>query len=255
MSRPRISPSPRIGGAEKCEFPVRHYNIWGAQAKPDEPCPVTALVASGQKAGSVCSVSNGIDEAWRYLYGTHETDVIRQVTRINRPAVNGVSNNIAFILDDARTRVVERIDSLNVNEFLKKTSRTSFKSTANRTRIAETALPVETLRPSEAKTTIAYTDDGAGNPEKITETTKPLTGAPLTRETISTFGTVTGQTNLTPRASVKRPGVTTTTRYSDFKPAASPRPSSIRWNRPPCVTTTPSANSTRPPMPAASAPP
>ncbi|MBV5348034.1 DUF1566 domain-containing protein [bacterium] len=198
------------------------YNIWGAQAKPEEPCPVTAVVASGQKAGSVCSVSNGIDEAWRYLYGTHETDVIRQVTRINRPAVNGVSNNIAFILDDARTRVVERIDSLNVNEFLNKTSRTTFKSTANRTRIAETALPVETLRPSDAKTTIAYTDDGAGNPEKITETTKPLTGEPLTRETISTFGTVTGQTNLTPRASVKRPGVTTTTRYSDFKPSGKP---------------------------------
>jgi len=214
MSRPRISPSPRIGGAEKCEFPVRHYNIWGAQAKPDEPCPVTALVASGQKAGSVCSVSNGIDEAWRYLYGTHETDVIRQVTRINRPAVNGVSNNIAFILDDARTRVVERIDSLNVNEFLNKTSRTTFKSTADRTRIAETALPVETQRPNDAKTTIAYTDDGAGNPVKITDA--------LLRDTTSTFWTVTGQTNLTPRASVKRPGVTTTTRFSGFKPSGRP---------------------------------
>lgn len=187
------------------------YNIWGAQAKPDEPCPVTAVVASGQKAGSVCSVSNGIDDAWRYLYGTHETDVIRQVTRINRPAVSGVSNNLAFILDDARTRVVERIDSLNVNEFLNKTSRTSFKSTANRTRIAETALPVETIRPKGTKTTIAYTDDGAGNPSKITD--------PLNRETLPNWGKVAGQTNLTPLTSIKRPGVTATTRYSDFRPS------------------------------------
>jgi len=35
MSRPRISPSPRIGGAEKCEFPVRHYvrSVVVAQAR------------------------------------------------------------------------------------------------------------------------------------------------------------------------------------------------------------------------------
>jgi YD repeat-containing protein len=154
--------------------------------------------------GKVASVTDGAGSQWGYQY---TSDTGRQMTGVTRPAVNGVNNNLAFALDDARTRVLERIDALNVGDYR---SRTTFKSTTTRTRIAELALPIESYRPNNAKTTIVYQDDGAGNPDKITDA--------LARETAATWGTVSGQTNLTPLASVKRPGVTTTTRYSGFSP-------------------------------------
>jgi len=188
--------------------PANRYKLVSITDPRDKVQATIAYYAAEAALGKVKSVKDGAGSQWDYQY-TSEPG--RQSTGITRPAVNGVNNGLVFILDDARTRVVERIDSLNVSEYLKKTSRTTFKTIANRTRIAETALPAETIRPSDTKTTIVYTDDGAGNPEKITDA--------LLRETTATFGTVTGQTNLTPRASVKRPGVTTTTRYSDFKPS------------------------------------
>lgn len=158
-----------------------------------------AYHASGAQAGKVSSVTDGAGNAWGYTYGT---DAGRQATAVTRPSVNGVNHNLGFYLDDARTRVVETVDSMNNSR------RTAFKSTTSRARIAELGLAAETYRPSNAKTTIDYTDDGQGNPSKITDA--------LNRETLSTYGTVAGQTNLTPRTTIRRPGVAAATRYADF---------------------------------------
>ncbi|MBK1723021.1 Lcl domain-containing protein [Thiocystis violacea] len=162
---------------------------------------------SGSLEGKVESVTDGAGNEWGYVHGLEQSSGVAD-SGITRPTVNGVNNNIVFILDDARTRVVERVDSIGVGDYR---SRTAYKTTTERTRIPEMALPVETYRPSNAKTTIAYTADGRGNPATITD--------PLGRETPATRAEVAGQTNLTPLATVQRPGVPTPTRYSDFTPS------------------------------------
>lgn len=164
-----------------------------------------AYDASNPSTGKVMTVTDGAGSAWSYQYGT---DAGRQVTLITRPVVNGVNNNLAFVLDDARTRVLERLDSVNAGDYR---SRTAFKPTTSRTRIPEAALPVETYRPSNALTTKAYSDDGKGNPIRITDA--------LSRQTAATWGAVAGQSNLTPLASLQRPGVATPTQYATFTPS------------------------------------
>lgn len=166
-----------------------------------------AYYSSGSLEGKVESVTDGAGNEWGFVHGVEDGTGAAQ-SGVTRPAVNGVNNNIVFILDDARTRVVERVDSINVGDYR---SRTTYKTTTQRTRIPELALPVETYRPSDAKTTIAYTQDGRGNPATITD--------PLDRETAATWAEVAGQNNLTPLASVQSPGVPTPTRYSDFTPS------------------------------------
>lgn len=162
--------------------------------------------------GRVKSVTDGAGKAWTYAYTTTLNAQGLHGTTIKRPATNNVNNNLVFVLDATRTRVLERVDSLNAGDYR---SKTNFRTTTDRTRIAELALAERHERPSGAGTEIAYTDDGAGNPTQITDA--------LNRKTTAAWTRVGDQTNLTPLASVTRPGVEKPTRYDDFTPSGKAR--------------------------------
>lgn len=166
--------------------------------------------------GRVKSVTDGAGKAWTYAYTTTLNAQGLHGTTIKRPATNNVNNNLGFVLDATRTRVLERVDSLNAADPSSKIiSKTTFRSTTDRTRIAELALAERHERPSGAGTEIAYTDDGAGNPTQITDA--------LNRKTTAAWTRVGDQTNLTPLASVTRPGVEKPTRYDEFTPSGKAR--------------------------------
>ncbi|MBK1718567.1 carboxypeptidase regulatory-like domain-containing protein [Thiocystis violacea] len=156
-------------------------------------------------AWRVKSVTDGLGETWSYLY-TNEPDSLKRLgTAVIRPTTNGVKNTVAFVIDAARTRLIERVDAENIGDFR---SKKSYRMTTNRKRIAEMALIPRREQPSGAGTDVDFTKDGEGNPSQITDA--------LNRSTGAAWGDIAGQTNLTPLTSVTRPGVATPTRYSGF---------------------------------------
>ncbi len=171
-----------------------------------------AYETSGKNSGRVKSVTDGASNAYAYTYTTVVDAQGRHGTSVKRPATNGVNNNLLFVIDTARTRVLERVDSVNAGDFR---SKSEFRVTDKRDRIAELALVERSVRPSGAGTDIAYTDDGKGNPTKVTDALK--------RETAATWNSLADQINLTPLASVTRPGVEKPTRYDDFTPSGKAR--------------------------------
>lgn len=176
-----------------------------------------AYNGTGKNSGRASSVTDGEGNAWVYSYTTVVDANDLQGTGIARPATNGINNNILFVIDKARTKVLERVDSVDVGEF-RTTQR--FRSTESRSRIAEMGLVELNQQPSGTGTEISYTDDGNGNPSKITNGVRANAGAndpKLTTE--ATFDKVTGQTNLTPLKTITRPGVPTPTKYETFTPS------------------------------------
>lgn len=164
-----------------------------------------ARCLADENTGRVKSVTDGLGETWSYLY-TNEPDSLKRLgTAVIRPTTNGVNNTVAFVIDAARTRLIERVDSENIGDFR---SKKSYRMTTNRKRIAEMALIPRREQPSGAGTDVDFTKDGAGNPSQITDA--------LNRSTKAAWGDIAGQSNLTPLTSVTRPGVATPTRYSDF---------------------------------------
>jgi len=156
---------------------------------------------SGTYNNYVASVRDASGSVWEYLYTA-------TTTGIKRPSVNGVNNNIAFTLDVDRTRVLERIDAQNYGDY--KTTM-QFRTTTERHKIAEMSLIEQIQYPNTGKTRISYVNDGQGNPSAITDA--------LNRTTTPTWTTLSAQTNLTPLASLKVPGVSQTLRYSNFTPS------------------------------------
>ena len=161
-------------------------------------------------SGKVSAVKDGLNNIWSYQY---DTDAGRQATLITRPAVNGENNNLGFILDDDRTRVLERIDSKNGSNYR---STTAYKYVASRQHIAEMNLPVEKTPPrATAKTTIAYKGDGRGNPIEVTKADNGNDAVSLTAY-MEWASTNTNTPNLTPLTKVTKPGVTSFTRFDNF---------------------------------------
>jgi len=154
--------------------------------------------------GRVDDLTDGADNVTDFLYGT---DNGKQVTGIEQPRVDGLNHNIAFILDDNRTRVEERLDAQNYGDYRTKQS---YQQINNRTRLAEQGLVTRIVDPKEQDTDIEYSQDGKGNPETITDAAE--------RETKATYkeDDTGNQTNLTPITSVKQPGVATPTSYDEF---------------------------------------
>ena len=150
----------------------------------------------------VASVAHGAAHPWSFTYGTASG---RAATLVTRPSVNGVDHNIGFIVDDARTQVLERFDSLTG------VTKQRYKSAADRKRLADFGLIDESYAPSNAKTTIGYVDDRHGNPQAVTDA--------LNRTTAMTWGSVAGQSNLTPMTSVSVPGVATPATFGNFTQA------------------------------------
>lgn len=165
---------------------------------------------SGADTGRVNSVTDGLGNAWGYQYGT---DNGRQVTAVTRPAVNGVNNNLGFVLDDARTRVMERLDSIGTGDYR---SKKQFRSTTKRNRLAEMALVQHSERPNGVGKDIIFSDDGKGNPTKLTDSNVPDA---IKRSVSAAWVQVSGQKNLTPLQSMTKPGVSTPTVFSKFTPS------------------------------------
>ena len=144
-----------------------------------------------------------IDDDGRYEYGYEDT-----YSSVKRPKTNDKNNNVAFTLDAGKTKIVERLDAQNYGDYK---SKRKYRTTKKRQRIAEFSLVEQTTRPSGAVTNTSYVDDGTGNPAVIEDN--------IGRETKANWTSYAGQTNLTPLSSVKKPGITETTKYSDFTPS------------------------------------
>ncbi|MGD9732770.1 MAG: DUF1566 domain-containing protein [Desulfamplus sp.] len=173
--------------------------------------------SSGSNAGRVSSVTDGKGNAWTYTYTTVVDANELHGTAVARPATNGVNNNLVFVIDKARTKILERVDSINAGNFR---STNKYRSTDSRSKIAEMALVELSQRPSGTGTEISYSDDGKGNPTKIINGVRTNAGADdpkLTTE--AAFDKVAGQTNLTPLKTITRPGVATPTKYDNFTPS------------------------------------
>ncbi len=168
-----------------------------------------AYVASGIHAGKVASVTDGAGNEWSYTYTTTLDAQGRHGTGVTRPTTHGVNNSLVFVIDAERTRVLERVDSVNAGDFRR---RNDFASVTNRQRIAEAALVNRSEQPNGAATVIVYENDGTGNPQTITASGSGVSSM-TTQLEWTTVGT---QINLTPMQSVLRPGVASSTQFSDF---------------------------------------
>ena len=174
-----------------------------------------AYVGSGTHAGKVASVTDGAGNAWNYTYANIDG---QPATAVVRPSVGTTNNNLAFILDGARTAVLERIDSHNVGNYLDSNnvgnyrSRTTRKAISSLDRFAEVNLATETYRPNNARTAFGYASDGSGNP--LTITTGGTGVASMLTE--AGWATVDNQPNMTPLQSLRRPGVAKAAEFGSF---------------------------------------
>lgn len=156
--------------------------------------------------GRVKSVTEGAGNVWGYLYGIDNVYSNNlPSTGVTRPAVNGVNNNIIFHVDTARTRVLDRIDSIDAGDYR---STNSFRAVTSNKRIAEMALVERRVKPSLAGTDMQYSDDGKGNRTLVTDAASRVTGMG--------YAAVAGQTNLNPLISLTKPGVANPTLFSEF---------------------------------------
>lgn len=173
-----------------------------------------AYHASGANAGRVSSVTDGAGNAWGYTYTT-VTEQGLHGTGVSRPATNGVNNSLIFTIDATRSRVLERVDSVNAGDYRR---RYGFGTAASAQRIADMALVTRREQPSfaanGAHSATTYADDGSGNPLTTTAGGNGVAGM----TTVSAWATVAGQANLTPLRSLRRPGVASATQYDSFTP-------------------------------------
>lgn len=179
-----------------------------------------AYHASGVNAGRVSSVTDGAGTTWSYTYTTVADAQGQHGTGVNRPATNGVNNNVLFVIDDLRSRVLERVDAVSAGDFRR---RYQFATAANAQRIAEMALVTRREQPSfatnGAHSATTFANDGTGNPLTVTAGGNGV--ASMTTE--SAWATVSGQANLTPLRSLRQPGVGTATQFDGFTAAGKPQ--------------------------------
>lgn len=173
-----------------------------------DACSNTQVKIQYDTSGRVQSLTDGLNNVTSFQYA--KTDG-KQVTAVRRPSTDGINNNMAFILDDGRTRVLETINAHNYGDYK---SRQYYAATAGRRRIAENNLVSRMEKPSGAGTDITYTDDGSGNPSTIKDA--------LNRAVHASWTTVESQLNLTPLSQILQPGVAKATRYQNFTKGGKP---------------------------------
>jgi len=127
-----------------------------------------------------------------------------QFTAIILPEVNNVNHNVAYVLDKDRTRIVERIDAQNYDDYLANRAYSSAKQEYtnynNRNRVAELGLVKQKQDEKSNKTTLGYSDDGKGNVLVVKDAKNRATHATYADESV-----LAGQTNLTPITRVENP--------------------------------------------------
>ncbi|MFH2122199.1 MAG: RHS repeat-associated core domain-containing protein [Pseudomonadota bacterium] len=167
--------------------------------------------------GRVKSVTDGLGNAWGYQYGIDNVYSNNlPSTGVTRPAINGVNNNIIFHVDTARTRVLDKIDSIDGANYYRSTN--SFRAVASNKRIAEMALIERRVKPSTASTIMGYNDDGKGNRTRITRQGTTDDPQSMTAEA-QRLPVSDSQPNLTPLTSLTKPGVANPTLYRVFTPS------------------------------------
>jgi|GEM_PF-1971026 len=160
----------------------------------------------------VVALTNGMGEVTEFSYPFINTVsspfYLKEATAIKQPTVDGVNNNVAFILDNQRTRVETRLDTINAPEYVR-TQR--YKALQDRQHLAETGLTdqvVEGLDPKKNTTTISYDDVARNRPAKVTDAEG--------NDHLSGYTKIPDTHNLTAMTSSQQPGVASTTQFKDF---------------------------------------
>jgi RHS repeat-associated protein len=150
--------------------------------------------------GKVTELVDGANNSTTFEYRTNDKG--QPVTLVRRPVIDGLNHNIGFILDQSRTRVIERVDAQSeVASSGNYRTQQQYKKPQARTRLAEQGLVTQVIKPlgvDSSGTIIQYDEMGKGNPTRVID--------PYQRETISTWGDASAQSNLTPVTSITQPG-------------------------------------------------
>ena len=164
--------------------------------------------------GRVDDVTDGMNNLTDFSYGAAYTNG-PQATGIAQPTVDNLNHNRVYILDEIRSKVIEKIDAKNFGDANTSTDIKTLQSYQNinsRTQLAEQSLVSQVTEPNNVAlskaTKITYQANGSGKPAKIIDANG--------RETSAAYTEITGQPNLQPASSIKQPGVDTAIRYETF---------------------------------------
>jgi len=172
--------------------------------------------------GQVSSLLDGDNQLTNFIY-RHITSpstslfLGKQMTAIEQPAVDGLNHNLAFVLDDNRTRIESRLDAQNAGDYDSGFhTRQTYQIIDSRLRMAEQGLVTKVVEPKsinitdqtlEKGTAISYSPTAKGRPTKIVDAKN--------NETSAIYAELNSQ-NLSVIASTTQPGVASGTYFQGF---------------------------------------
>ncbi len=150
--------------------------------------------------GRVVRLTDGADAVTAFSYPFIDTVgspfYLRETTAIRQPAVNGVNSNVAFILDNQRTRVEKRLDIVNAAEYVRTQG---YKALQDRQHVAETALVEQVIDPKGHSTDISYDGSARNRPATVTDADE--------NQYLASYQAIPDTYNLSVLASAQQPGV------------------------------------------------
>ncbi|MBK1647726.1 RHS repeat-associated core domain-containing protein [Rhabdochromatium marinum] len=160
----------------------------------------------------VVTLTDGADAMTTFSYPFVEQSsspfYLKQATGIEQPEVNGVNSNVVFMLDDQRTRVEARLDTVNAAEYVRTQGYQGYDG-LDRQHVAEAALVVQVTDPNNNTTAIRYDDLARNRPDKVTDAAHG--------DYLASYEAIPGAPNLTALNSTQQPGVPAT-QFDDFSP-------------------------------------
>jgi RHS repeat-associated protein len=164
-------------------------------------------------SGQVSSLTDAYARTTSFVYAVLNTSITtlngREATGIAQPAVGGVNHNLVFVLNDARTRVEDRLDAQNAGDYRTKKD---YQTITSRAELAEQSLVTRMVEPNNINidkgTDITYDATAKGRPTDITDADGNISTA--------SYSAVEAQTNLNVVATTKQAGVSSSTTYSTF---------------------------------------
>ena len=167
------------------------------------------ILGENETKRRVISLTDAVGEATDFIYQFNENSnsifYTQQMTGISQPAVEGVNHNLAFILDNRRTRVESRLDAQDAGNY--KTQQ-RYKTSQDRKRLAENSLVDQVVDPGNNATTINYDEVAKNRPNEITDA--------VGRKNLASYSAIANASNLAVITSAQQPGVATPTEFKDF---------------------------------------
>ena len=192
-----VSPTYLVSITDARSYPTAQVTIDYTLDNENKPYRVNSIT---DIAGNATSFLYGVSDKWGGAY-----------TGVAQPKVDSLNHNRVYVFD-SKKQIVKMYDAKSAAEALTSddiVTTKSYMSAADNSRFADLALVSTIKDPNANETTITYDDQVAhGRPETIVDA--------ASRTTEATYSTVIGQENLTPVATISKPGISSPLRYSSF---------------------------------------